>query len=310
MNMRGRTVDMTDRPRFGRRLGLFGLLMAVVLVASLAAAGAAFAAARPAVTHVSASSGPTTGGKTVTITGKNFMAHGNNAVKKVMFGQTNATKLHVKSSTRLTVVAPKHAAGTVNVRVENKSGATSAVRSGDHYTYRIPLPAVTGLDPTTGSTVGGNTVTITGTHFTGATAVMFGATAATAVDVVSATSITCTAPAEAAATIEVTVETPAGLSAPSLNNQYAYIAPPAVTALSPATGPAAGGTSVTITGTSLSGATAVMFGATAATDVNVVSATSITCTAPAEAAATVDVTVTTPFGTSTASTADKFIYTP
>ena len=47
--------------------------------------------------------------------------------------------------------------------------------------------------------------------------------------------------------------------------------------------PAAGGTSVTITGTNFTGATAVTFGGTAATGVTVVSATSITATTPAHA---------------------------
>ena len=51
-----------------------------------------------------------------------------------------------------------------------------------------------------------------------------------------------------------------------------------MTAVSPNSGPTAGGTSVTITGTNLTGATAVNFGAVAATNVNVVSGASITAT--------------------------------
>ena len=53
--------------------------------------------------------------------------------------------------------------------------------------------------------------------------------------------------------------------------------------VSPNSGPGAGGTSVTITGTNFTGATAVTFGGTAATSVTVVSATSITATSPAHA---------------------------
>ncbi|WP_310305549.1 IPT/TIG domain-containing protein, partial [Sphingomonas sp. BE270] len=49
---------------------------------------------------------------------------------------------------------------------------------------------------------------------------------------------------------------------------------PTVTAVSPTSGPAAGGTAVTITGTGFTGATAVKFGATSATGITVVSATS------------------------------------
>jgi len=82
---------------------------------------------------------------------------------------------------------------------------------------------------------------------------------------------------------------------------------PTVTSISPNTGPSAGGTSVTITGTNLTGATSVKFGNTAATSVTVNSATSITATSPA-GSGTVDVTVITGAGTSATSAADQFTY--
>ena len=69
---------------------------------------------------------------------------------------------------------------------------------------------------------------------------------------------------------------------------------PTVTSISPTTGPTAGGTSVTITGTNLTGATSVNFGSEAATEVTVVDATTVTATAPSGTAGGVDVTVTTP----------------
>jgi hypothetical protein len=75
---------------------------------------------------------------------------------------------------------------------------------------------------------------------------------------------------------------------------------PAVTTLSPSSGPVAGGTSVTITGTAFTGATAVEFGSIAATSFTVNSATSITAKAPAGTSGMVKVTVTTPYGTSPA----------
>jgi hypothetical protein len=86
--------------------------------------------------------------------------------------------------------------------------------------------------------------------------------------------------------------------------------PPTVASVTPATGLAAGGTAVTISGTGFTGATAVTFGGTAATAVVVVNANTITATAPAHAAGTVDVQVTTPKGVSPiAGAADNFIYT-
>lgn len=82
---------------------------------------------------------------------------------------------------------------------------------------------------------------------------------------------------------------------------------PTVTAISPSTGTTAGGTSVTITGTNLTGASEVTIGGTAATGVTVVSSTSITATTPAKTAGTASVLVTTAGGTNSANT--LFTYT-
>jgi large repetitive protein len=83
--------------------------------------------------------------------------------------------------------------------------------------------------------------------------------------------------------------------------------PPVVTGISPSQGSPAGGTVVTITGTSFNGATAVRFGSSPATSLSVKD-TMITATAPAETGGTVDVTVTTQSGTSVTSAADRFTY--
>jgi hypothetical protein len=86
---------------------------------------------------------------------------------------------------------------------------------------------------------------------------------------------------------------------------------PTVTSLSPKSGSAAGGTLVKITGTGLAGATAVMFGSVEAHIVAVKSNTSISVEAPAgTVGAAVDVTVTTPGGTSSISAKDRFSYLP
>ena len=82
---------------------------------------------------------------------------------------------------------------------------------------------------------------------------------------------------------------------------------PTVTTVSPSSGPGAGGTTVTITGTNFDGTTAVSFGSTPAASFNVVSDTTITAVAPA-GAGTVDVTVRNP-GQSSATSADRFTYT-
>ena len=85
-------------------------------------------------------------------------------------------------------------------------------------------------------------------------------------------------------------------------------AAPTVTGLSPPNDLTAGGATVVITGTNFTGATGVSFGGTAATNVIVNSATQITATAPAGSLGTVNVTVTTPGGTSSTGAANQFTY--
>jgi hypothetical protein len=88
------------------------------------------------------------------------------------------------------------------------------------------------------------------------------------------------------------------------------VPPPTVSAINPTSGPAAGGTVVTITGTGFSttaGATTVRFGATSATGVSCASTTSCSATSPAGSGA-VDVTVTVSGLTSATSAADVFTY--
>src|ERR1700676_4314234 len=171
-------------------------------------------------------------------------------------------------------------------------------------------PTITGVSPTSGPESGGTSVTITGTNLTGTTAVDFGTVAATHVVVISATSVTVTSPPSATTgAIPVTITTPGGPSLTTPQDLFTYMgapSPPTVTGISPTSGPQAGGTIVTITGTNLTGAIAVHFGTTAGT-VTSNSATSLTVTSPAGTVGG-DVTVTTSNGTSATSTADKFTY--
>jgi large repetitive protein len=92
-----------------------------------------------------------------------------------------------------------------------------------------------------------------------------------------------------------------------LNTVIDYSVVPSVTGVSPVTGPAAGGTSVTISGTGFTAATGVSFGPTAATAMTVDSDIQITATSPA-GTGTVDITVSTLAGTSQTSSADQFAY--
>ncbi|MEU2630031.1 IPT/TIG domain-containing protein, partial [Kitasatospora sp. NPDC007106] len=92
--------------------------------------------------------------------------------------------------------------------------------------------------------------------------------------------------------------TPAAETSPTPSIATVLLAsPPTLSSLTPGQGPAGGGTIVTLTGTNLTGATAVTFGSTAATSYTVVSPSQITATAP-PGSGTVQVKVTTADGTS------------
>ena len=96
-----------------------------------------------------------------------------------------------------------------------------------------------------------------------------------------------------------------GTSATSAADQFTYLPVPTISSVSPNVGPAAGGTTVIITGSDFTGATSVKFGTTAAASFTVNSNTQITATTHA-GSGIVDVHVTTAGGTSAASAADQF----
>jgi len=254
-------------------------------------------AAAPTVSGLSPTSGPAGGANSVVVTGTNFTG-----ATVVKFGTTNATSFTVDSGAQITAVAPAGSGG-VDVTV-TAPGGTSATSAGSAYAY-IAAPAITSLSPTFGPAAGGTSIVLTGSNFTGATAVKFGATNATSFTVDSATQITAVAPAGAVGVVSVTVTSAGGTSAGA---SYTYGNGPSVTALSPILGPIGGGTSVVLTGANFTGATAVRFGATNATSFNIDSATQITAVAPARAAGSVNVTVTTSVGTSAAASANAYQY--
>jgi hypothetical protein len=169
-----------------------------------------------------------------------------------------------------------------------------------------PRPTVKSVSPTSGSEAGGTVVTVTGSNLAGATVVNFGTARATKMTVSSSTSLKATSPA-GAGTLNVTVTTPGGTSLVSAGDKFTYLPLPVITAISPGAGPTKGGTKVTITGSSLAGATSVRFGTMAGT-ITADSATSITVTSPAEPVGTVNITVTTLDGASATTKADQFAY--
>jgi hypothetical protein len=114
------------------------------------------------------------------------------------------------------------------------------------------------------------------------------------VTVMNSTSITATTPAHSAGTVNVIV-TNSDTQSGTLTQGFTYTTvsnpPPTLTGISPASGTAAGGTAVTITGTGFLAGATVSLGGTPATGVTVMNSTSITATTPPHSAGTVDVVV-------------------
>ncbi len=66
------------------------------------------------------------------------------------------------------------------------------------------------VSPSSGPTVGGTGVTLTGTGFTGATSLTFGGTAATSLNVINSTTVTAVTPVHTTGTVDVVITTPSG----------------------------------------------------------------------------------------------------
>jgi hypothetical protein len=156
-------------------------------------------------------------------------------------------------------------------------------------------PVVSGFSPTSGAA--GTSVTVTGTGFSGASAVTFNGVAST-FSVSSDTQLTATVPA-GASTGPIAVTTAAGTGTSSSSfTVTATVATPAISSISPTSGPV--GSMVTINGSGLTGATSVVFGNGVAAAYTVVSDSRITATVPT-GAKTGAITVTGPGGSATSS---------
>ncbi len=177
---------------------------------------------------------------------------------------------------------------------DDSAGDSGSISGGWSLDITTNAPTITSFTPTSGGA--GTSVVITGTNFTGATAVTFGGAAATTFTVNSPTQITATVP-QAAVTGPIAVTTPIGTG--TSTTSFSVIK---VTSFAPSSGKV--GTSVVITGTLFTSATAVKFNGTSATSFTVNSATQITAAVPA-GATTGPISVTSPIGTAT-STA-KFV---
>ena len=159
-----------------------------------------------------------------------------------------AGNVTVVNSTTITATTPAHSTGAVTVSVTNTDGQTGSLAGA--FTYLAPAPTVSTVTPSSGTTLGGTAVTISGSNFVAGATVNLGGSLASGATVVDSASITATTPSHALGAVSVTVTNSDGQSG-SLSGGFTYIAPvpaPKVTGVSPNNGITTGGTAVTITG--------------------------------------------------------------
>lgn len=149
-------------------------------------------------------------------------------------------------------------------------------------------PSVLSFTPTTASA--GNTVTVTGVNFSGATALSFGGVPAMSFTIVNPTTITATVGNGASGSISVTNQYGTGEK-----TGFVFAGPPMITSFSPTV--ATIGAVVTIYGQNFTGVTSVSFGGTAASSYTVITPNRID--AVVGAGSTGNLTVTTTYGSGT-----------
>ncbi len=254
----------------------------------------------PTITSISPPSGTIGGQTAVTITGVNFTG-----ATLVTFGGFACGSVVVVNATTITCVTPAHGGGVVDVIVTTPAGPSGTSGTANDYTY-TGGPTITSLNPATGQASGNTIVTITGTNFTqNGTTVKFDGVIAVFTYIDPETLIAASPP-HSAGTVRVSVTTPGGTTPDTAADDFTYTGAsiPAVTALSPTSGPI--GTTVIITGSGFTGANLVTFGGISAT-YTVNSDAQVTASVPAgTAAGTVDVRVSTPSGTSANTANDDF----
>ena len=249
----------------------------------------------PTVSSVSPNTGATAGGNTITIVGTNF----NNATS-VKIGTTNVASYTVDSSTQITAVTPAGSVGSAQpITVETPQGN---VTSGSGLFSYLNAPTITTVAPISGNVAGGDSIVISGTNFTNATAVKIGITNVTSYTVNSSTQITAVTPAGSTGSAQtITVETPQG-NVTSGSGLFSYYNTPTVTSVNPTSGAVVGGDTITIVGTNFLNATDVKIDTTSVASFTVDSATQITAVTSAGTGSNLTISVITPQGTGVSAT--------
>lgn len=170
-----------------------------------------------------------------------------------------------------------------------------------------PAPAISALSSHAGPATGGSSMTVSGTKFSKVTSVYIGARKATKVTTLSSTRLRVRTPSGTGAQFVRVFTANGGESALTGQAVYNFLPHPALGRLSPASGRAAGGTTVTITGTGFGYVTAVYFGSRKAAHLQVISPEEIKVAAPA-GSGKVNVRIHTAAGITPVTAKDRYTY--
>ncbi|MDR9853362.1 IPT/TIG domain-containing protein [Paenibacillus sp. VCA1] len=211
----------------------------------------------PQITSLTPNQGLTTGGQEVTVAGEKFIDGA-----KVYFDSTEVPAVFV-SPAMLKIVTPQWPkAGSVKVKVVNPDGQQTELANG--YTYTYPKPEITSVDPNSGSVFGGTLMHIYGKGFLSGAKVYFDNTLLTQTTFTNSNEILVRTPAwNKGEAVDVRVVNPDGQDAVLADGfTYQLPAPPKLDSISPAEGPQAGGTVVTLTGAGFRAGLKVYFDST------------------------------------------------
>lgn len=215
----------------------------------------------PGIRSFTPTGGPA--GTAVTITGTGFTG-----ATRVAFNRL-AASFSVDSDTQIMATVPG-GASTGPISVTTASGTGWTLSTTPFTVDSAGVPTITSFSPASGSA--GLTVTLTGTNFTGTTGVSFNGTPATTIWGISDTQFNAKVPSGATSG-RITLTNSLGSAVSATNFTMALH----IRSFAPSSGPK--GTTVTITGTGFTGATAVTFFRVPAS-FTVVSDTQIMATVP------------------------------
>jgi hypothetical protein len=249
--------------------------------------------ADPTITSITPSSGITLGGTPITIIGNAFKEGA-----KVFFGAKAGINTRVISPTKIFALSPPMGPGTVDLTVVNGDGGSATILGGyTYFNFDGDMPRITNMSPRSGRHSGNTPVVVSGENFNAGVKVFIGGEEALTAQFVSGTTVNITTPPGKIGKADVTIlNTDGGVH--TLKGYYEYIdmGNPRITSLQPNEGPAAGGITITIIGSSFDLGAKVYFGNEEASNVVVVSETRITAVLPEGDLGKVDVRVKNPDG--------------